>query len=214
MFDSVSQRRRQVMVSHREPLLRAGIATTLRAHAGFEVSTGRVDDAPGSPPRFDVIVTDYDSGLRLAGEAARASAPGSPAARILVLTALDREEDIRRALAAGVQGYLMPDTEPGELVEGVAAVARGSRYWSRSVAMRMVDSLAHAELTQREAEVLQLVANGEPNKGIARHLRIEIGTVKSHISAIMGKLGATSRTHAARIGTVRGLVKDRAMAPA
>jgi two-component system NarL family response regulator len=214
MFDSYSRPRTKVAVSHREPLLRAGIASVLRAHADFEVSTQLVEVSPNAPPPFDVIVTDYDSGLRLARDTARASHPGSPAPQVLVLTAADREADIRRAVDAGVRGYLLLDTEPSELVEGVAAVARGSRYWCRSVVMRMVDSVSHIDLTARETEVLQLVADGEPNKGIARQLAIEIGTVKSHISAIMGKLGANSRTHAVRIGTARGLVMERAMAPA
>ena len=79
----------------------------------------------------------------------------------------------------------------------------------------MADSLTRATLTSRETEVLSLVAAGQPNKIIARQLRIELGTVKSHMSAIMAKLGASSRTHAARIAASRGLVEAyRASEPA
>lgn len=212
MFDSLSLPRSKVAVSHREPLLRAGIASTLSAHSDFDVSTECEQVSEDDPLPFDVIVADYESGLRLARSTARATRPGSPAPHVLVLTTVDREADIRRAVDAGVRGYLLLDAQPDELVEGVAALARGSRYWSHSVAMRMADSLHHVGLTTREAEVLQLVADGEPNKSIARQLQIEVGTVKSHISAIMSKLGATSRTHAVRIGSARGLVREPALA--
>jgi two-component system NarL family response regulator len=76
----------------------------------------------------------------------------------------------------------------------------------------MADSLTRASLTSREIEVLQLVVTGESNKAIARHLHIELGTVKSHMSAIMTKLDATSRTQAAGIATTRGLVEDPMLA--
>jgi two-component system NarL family response regulator len=204
MFESFAQRRRNVLVMHREPLLCAGISAALREHGDFEVFAQCVDASQEDTQRFDVIVTDYDNGLRL----------GGAAARILVLTSLDREADIRRAIQGGVHGYLLLDTAPAELAAGVAAVARGTRYLCRSVALRMADSLTRTELTARESEVLQLVADGESNKGIARQLQIEIGTVKAHMSAIMGKLGATSRTHAASIATMRGLVKERTLAQA
>jgi DNA-binding NarL/FixJ family response regulator len=85
---------------------------------------------------------------------------------------------------------------------------------SLSVAQRMADSLTRASLTMRETEVLRLVATGQSNKAIARLLMIELGTVKSHMSAIMGKLGANSRTHAVRIATARGLVEEHQPAEA
>jgi two-component system NarL family response regulator len=129
-----------------------------------------------------------------------------------VLTSNDREADIRRAIEAGVQGYLLLGGTLDELVAGVTAVAKGMRYLCRSVAERMADSLTRTPLTSRETEVLQLVARGESNKEIARRLRIELGTVKSHMSAIMTKLNASSRTHAAGIAATRGLVQERALA--
>ncbi len=98
-----------------------------------------------------------------------------------------------------------------ELIEGVTAVANGLRYLSRSVAQRMADSLTRASLTSREVQVLSLVALGASNKAIARELRIEMRTVKSHMTSIMSKLGATSRTQAAGIAAARGLVELRAM---
>jgi DNA-binding NarL/FixJ family response regulator len=127
-----------------------------------------------------------------------------------LVTALRRH--IRRAIEAGVYGYLLVGGPLNELIDGVTAVASGMRYMSLSVAQRMADSLTRATLTSREIEVLTLVATGQPNKMIARHLSIELGTVKSHVSAIMTKLGASSRTQAARIAASRGLVVEHVKA--
>ena len=81
------------------------------------------------------------------------------AARILVLTTNDREADIRRAIEAGIHGYVMLGGPLDELIEGATAVANGLRYVSRSVAQRMADSLTHTSLTSREIEVLSLVVS-------------------------------------------------------
>ena len=135
-------------------------------------------------------------------------------ARILVLTTSDREADIRRAIEAGIHGYVMLGGPLDELIEGATTVANGLRYVCRSVAQRMADSLTRTPLTSRETDVLSLVAAGESNKAIARDSRIEVGTVKSHMTAIMTKLGAISRTQAASIAATRGLVEHRvAMRP-
>ena len=131
-------------------------------------------------------------------------------ARILILTANDREADIRRAIEAGIHGYILLGGPLDELIDAATAVANGLRYVSRSVAQRMADSLARTSLTLRETEVLSLAAGGESNKAIARDLAIKAGTVKSHMTAIMSKLGASSRTHAVSIAAARGLVEQRA----
>lgn len=200
--------RSNVLVMHADPLLSAGLVAALRQHPLFEVFVHGVDNLGGDGPPVDVVIADYADALRLA-EATGAEARGFLGeARILALTANDREADIRRAIEAGVHGYLLVGSPLNELIDGVAAVANGMRYMNMSVARRMADSLTRATLTSREIEVLNLVAHGQPNKAIARQLRIELGTVKSHMSAIMAKLGATSRTHAARIAAARGLVEE------
>ena len=132
------------------------------------------------------------------------------AARTLIVTTNDRETDIRRAIEAGIHGYILLGGPLAELIDGVTAVANGQRYLSRSVAQRMADSLTHTSLTSREIQVLSFAAAGESDKAIARELRIEMRTVKSHMTSIMSKLGATSRTQAAGIAATRGLVEPRA----
>ena len=207
-MDALATRRSNILVMHQDPLLCAGLVAALRQHTPFEVL---MDDEFGqatdrSKP-IDVVIADYRTAVRLTDAVERA-ARGLAVARILVLTAEDREADIRRAVEAGVHGYLLLGASVNELVEGVTAVAGGARYLGRAVAQRMADSLSHASLTSRETEVLRLVVAGESNKSIARWLGIEVGTVKSHVSAIMAKLGAVSRTQAAGIAAERGLVDE------
>src|SRR5262245_48067632 len=199
---------------HPDPLLCAGLSAALRQHEGFETFVDGVDDADWELPRIDVIITDYDNALRLAGSAG-GTQDAAAAARTLVVTTNDREADIRCAIEAGIHGYILLGCPLAELIEGVTAVANGLRYLSRSVAQRMAESLTHTSLTSRETEVLSLVAGGGSNKAIARELQIEMRTVKSHMTSIMSKLGATSRTQAAGIAAARGLVEPRtALRPA
>jgi DNA-binding NarL/FixJ family response regulator len=201
-------RRLNILVMHQDPLLCAGVVAALRQQAPFEVFTeGELAPPTVQSKPIDVVIVDYLTALRLGG--AERAANGFATARIVVLTADDGEADIRRAIEAGIDGYLLLGGTVGELIEGVATVARGARYFCRAVAQRMVDSLTHASLTPRENEVLELVVLGESNKSIARRLRIELRTVKTHVSSIMSKLGAASRTEAAGIAVKRGLVDKR-----
>ena len=116
---------------------------------------------------------------------------------MLVVSHRHAEADVRRALEAGVQGYLPLDCETSELVESVIALHRGQRALGRMVAQRMAESFDHEGLTDRELEVLRLVVAGDANKSIAKKLDIAVGTVKVHVRSIMGKLGARTRTEAA-----------------
>jgi DNA-binding NarL/FixJ family response regulator len=202
-------RRPNVLVMHADPILSAGVVAALRQHPTLEVLVHGVDSLDPQSPPIDVVIADYGNAIRLTDAAERSSHGLPPDTRILALTPNGREVDIRRAIECGVHGYLLVGGPLNELLDGVTLLAGGSRYMSLSVAQRMADSLTRAALTSRETEVLRLVAAGQPNKTIARQLQIELGTVKSHISAIMAKLGASSRTQAARIAAARGLVEDQ-----
>lgn len=207
-MNTYTMRRPNLLVMHPDPILSAGVAAALRRHTHFMVFVHGVDATGADAPRFDVVIADYANAMRLAQPDGRAQLGVNSEARVLAFTGNDREADIRRAIEAGVYGYLLVGGSLEELIAGVTAVANGLRYMSVSVAQRMADSLTRASLTLREVEVLRLVATGQPNKAIARELSIELGTVKSHVSAIMTKLGASSRTQAARIAASRGLVHD------
>jgi DNA-binding NarL/FixJ family response regulator len=208
-MNHATPRRSAIFVMHSDALVCAGLSAALRQHAGFDTFVDGCDDTNWDLPQIDVIITDYDNAMRLASSVGRAL-DTMAAARTLIVTTNDRETDIRRAIEAGIHGYVLLGGPLSELIEGVTAVANGLRYLSRSVAQRIAESLTHTSLTSREIQVLSLVAAGECNKAIARELRIEMRTVKSHMTSIMSKLAATSRTQAASIGATRGLVEPNA----
>jgi DNA-binding NarL/FixJ family response regulator len=199
-----------VLALHPDPVVRAGVVASLRQHGGFEVCEQVPDREGPDEIRFDVVIADHAQAMRLA-DAAR-SGPLA-AARILVLTFSGSDSDIRQAVRAGIHGYLLLGSTVTELIDAVIALARGLRHLGRSVAQRIADGLTRTPLTSREIAVLQLVVAGECNKAIARQLCIEVGTVKSHMNAILAKLNASSRTHAAAIAVTQGLVEDRMPLP-
>jgi len=198
-----------VLTLHPDALVRAGIVASLRQHGGFQIFEEGPDRTPWDANRIDVVIADHHQAMRLTGAAAQGTAGSLAYARILVLTSDDCEADIRRALEAGIHGYLVLGGPLSEFIEAVTALARGVGYLGRSVAQRMAVSLTRASLTSREIDVLQLVVAGESNKAIARRLRIEVGTVKTHMNGILGKLNATSRTQAAAIAVTQGIVEER-----
>ncbi|MCX2863566.1 response regulator transcription factor [Paucibacter sp. PLA-PC-4] len=196
-----------VLVMHAEPLFARGLQASLQELPGLRVLSAQPGEHYESDIRVDVVVTDYAGGMRLASAARQGNLPGALAqARILVVTDAHREHEVRQALEFGIQGYLLNDCREDELFDCVRTLAQGSRYLCPMVAQRMADSLARQPLTNREVEVLQLLSQGRCNKSIARQLEIEVTTAKAHVKAILGKLHASSRTEAASIASLRGLV--------
>jgi DNA-binding NarL/FixJ family response regulator len=193
-----------VLVTHDHPLVAAGLATTLRAQSGMRVAVEGIDAIDGN---IDVVAADYRRGLSWATQGHRNAAGRQPGA-VVVITDQLRERDVRSALDAGVQGYLLLGCRTDEIVDAIRAAARGARYLCGDVANRIADSLAHESLTNRESDVLNLVASGLCNKTIASRLDIAVGTVKTHVKAILAKLEAKTRTEAAAIALRRGLVDD------
>lgn len=130
-----------------------------------------------------------------------------PAARVILLTTYDDEEDVYRGLEAGASGYLLKDAAPADLVDSVRKVYAGRRAISPQVAERLAERLAVPELSDREREVLELLAAGKSNKQIAKALGIADGTVKVHVANILSKLGAQGRSEAVAVAVRRGLVR-------
>jgi DNA-binding NarL/FixJ family response regulator len=203
-----ASRRLNILVMHHDPIVCAGLVASLHRHAEFELFVHGPNDFASSGPPFDVVIADHHTAVSLADRGTGEARGRLAESRVLALTANDREADIRRAIQTGVRGYLLLGGSLDELAEAIRVVGSGMRYLCPSVAQRLADSLAGVTLTLRENEVLRLVATGQSNKEIARQLVIELGTVKSHVSAIMTKLGAASRTQAASIAASRGLVAD------
>ncbi|MCE4556562.1 response regulator transcription factor [Pelomonas cellulosilytica] len=189
-----------VRVTHPEPLVHRGILATLSADSRFQVDE-RGPDEPSfpdlSPPQ--VLITDLPFGITAVLQ--RTATPA-----VLVLSHLDGELSIRGALQHGVKGYLTHDCLPEQLVDAVMMLARGQRYLQGSVVQRLADTLSQDLPTPREGDVLRLMATGLCNKAIAAELNIGCGTVKTHVKALLDKLGAQTRTAAADIAKRRGLL--------
>ena len=194
----------RILVAHEDPLVAAGLVATLGRHSDFAVSEHPREDGA------DIVVADYRRGCGLAaGATDTATRPTRAAPKVVIVTCHDREWEIRTAVEAGIHGYLLIGCAIEEVVEGMRAAARGMRYLCRAVAHRVADSLVQERLTGRETEVLHLIVAGHCNKTIATRLAISLGTVKAHVRAVLEKLDAGSRTHAAAVAAQRGLVSER-----
>jgi DNA-binding NarL/FixJ family response regulator len=154
----------------------------------------------------DITLMDLRMPVMSGVEATRALRAEFPAARIIVLTTYDGDEDIYRALRAGAQGYLLKDMFFEELLDAIRTVHAGKRRIPAAIAERLADRVAGSDLTGRELEVLKLIVGGRSNKEIAGDLSISEATVKSHVNSILGKLGVTDRTQAATTALQRGIV--------
>lgn len=130
-----------------------------------------------------------------------------PNAHIIVLTTYDGDEDIYRGLQAGAKGYLLKDATAEELLDAIRMVHQGKKYIPPQVAMKLAERLNSCELTQRELEVLQLLAIGKSNQEISAALSITERTAKFHVNNILNKLGAGDRTQAVIVALKRGLVR-------
>lgn len=192
--------RLDVAVAHEDPVVDAGLRFLLHGQPGIELL------GPGAAGRAAVMIADYRRAL--AHQAlARAQQPSAGAMpRFLILAAAAKECEVRCALNAGIQGYLLQGNSAEEIVTAVRALGRGSRHLCREAMHCIANSLAHDTLTQREADVLCLMSQGLCNKAIGRDLGIAVGTVKSHVKAILEKLEARTRTEAVVVAAQRGLL--------
>lgn len=127
-------------------------------------------------------------------------------ARIVVLTTYDGDEDIYRGLRAGAKGYVLKDAEPDELLTAIRAVHNGQKYIPPAVGAKLAERINNPELSERELEVLRLMARGKSNLEISTALSIAEGTVKFHVKNILSKLGVGDRTQAMIVALKRGII--------
>ncbi|MCU1335261.1 MAG: two component transcriptional regulator, LuxR family [Bryobacterales bacterium] len=151
----------------------------------------------------EVVLLDIRMPVLSGLEAAAAIRTEFPDARMIALTTYGGDEDIRRALAAGVKAYLTKDVLHGELLKAIRAVHAGQVYLPARLAAIQEHS---PHLSAREVEVLRLIVDGLPNKLIARTLNIADATAKNHVKNILSKLGVQDRTQAATTAIQRGIV--------
>lgn len=197
----------RLLLADDQALIRGALAALLRMEPDltFVAEVGRGDEvvAAAVAHRPDVALLDVQmpglDGLAAAG-ALRSQLPGC---RVLMLTTFGRPGYLRRALAAGAAGFMVKDAPPEQLVDAIRRVHAGLRVVDPALA---VESLAVGEspLTARERDVLAAAADGATVAGIARTLFLSEGTVRNHLSSIIGKTGARTRADAARIAIERG----------
>jgi two-component system, NarL family, response regulator len=154
----------------------------------------------------DVTLLDLRMPIMSGIEAAAAIRRDYPRARLIALTTYGGDEDIRRALHAGVQAYLMKDILHDELLKAIRAVHDGHTYLPAQVAAALAAQMPRPDLSARELQVLELIVAGLANKQIAYTLNIAEYTVKNHVKNILDKLAVQDRTQAATVAIQRGII--------
>lgn len=200
----------RVMIADDHPMMRDGIAATLRAQGGMDIvglaSNGAEAIAQFARHRPDVTLMDLQMPVKDGLEAIVAIRALHPDARIIVLTTFSGDARVIAALKAGATGYLLKDVTAAELAHTVRHVYQGASVIAK-VAQDEVDGHFPADkLSARELEVLRLAANGNSNRMIGAILTISEPTVKSHMSTVLVKLGASDRTHAVTLAIKRGYI--------
>jgi DNA-binding NarL/FixJ family response regulator len=156
--------------------------------------------------RPDVVTMDYTMPDQNGIEATRAIIAAFPEAQIIMLSGRDGEEDIHRAVEAGVRGYLTKAAERDEVIAAIRTVHDGGRVFPPEVAAKLAARAQREPLTERELNILRLIVDGRSNKEISTALHMSEGLVKLHVSLILEKLGAPDRTRAATLAIARGII--------
>ena len=200
----------RVVLADDHPVVRDGLAAMVNQQADMEVvaeaGDGEEAIALYEQHRPDVMVLDLRMPKRDGVAVVQRVLELHPKACILVMTTYDGDEDIFQCLSQGAKGYLLKDAPRQEILSAIRAVSEDRPYTSTTVAAKALQRMAKPSLTQRELDVLQLVAEGRSNKDIARRLSITEGTAKTHVKAILTKLDAISRTEAVAVAHKRGLI--------
>ncbi len=208
-----------ILIADDHPVVREGLAAMLSREPDIDV-VGEAADGQEAVDRAaslgpDIILMDLQM-PRLGGvDAIRLIRERHPAVQTIVLTTYGDDDSIFQGIAAGARGYLLKDAPRDELFRAVRAVARGESLLQPAVATKLLDRFSRAKaapppasaLTERELDVLRLLARGSANKQIGVSLHISESTVKTHVANIFQKLDVSDRTEAVAIALTRGLIK-------
>ena len=209
----------RIVLADDHPIVREGLRTVLETQADFEVIAEAVNGEEAvklvAALHPDILLLDLEMPLLDGVEAIRrihTAHPDRP--RIIVFTAFDNDERIIHAVQAGANGYLLKGEPRDNIFNAIRITLQGGSLLQPIVASKLLHSVEHAAfqgvsielLTERELEVLSLLAQGMPNKEIASKLVISERTAKFHVSSIMSKLGATNRTEAVSLAAQKGII--------
>ena len=200
----------RVMCVDDHALLRAGISSMLETSEDIRLVAEASDGAEALEKyrqlRPDVTLMDLQM-PRMSGISAMiAIREEFVGARIVVLTTYSGDALVQRALKAGASAYVLKSDVRTELIDTIRKVAVGKKVFTSKIALLLAHRTSDEELSTRELEVLELIAEGSSNKLIARELAITEGTVKNHVKIILAKLSAKDRTHAVVVGLERGFI--------
>jgi DNA-binding NarL/FixJ family response regulator len=209
----------KVIICDDQAIVRDGLAMLLKLESDIDIVGSAEDGAEAvemvADKKPDLILMDLKMPIMNGVEATRQIVTKYPEVKVLVLTTYADDEWVFDAIQAGASGYLLKDMPREELIKAVRGTAAGKTYLDPSVAGKVLEhvssrqtqpaTLITARLTQREVEVLCLIAKGSSNADIADRLSLSDGTVRNHVSAILSKLGVSDRTQAAVIAIQHGL---------
>jgi two-component system NarL family response regulator len=207
------QKKVRVLVAEDNPLTRFGTVRLIDAQPDM-TTIAEAEDGEQAIARFrelrpDVVVMDLRM-PKLDGVAAtKALREQDPTAKVLVLSYYDGEQDVVAALRAGALGYVTKGVRLGDLVEAIRQVARGEQCLPPEISARLASGLTGPQLSDRERQVLELVFDGMSNREIGQTLGVTERTAIMHVSSILEKLGARSRTEAVSLALARGLLTAR-----
>jgi DNA-binding NarL/FixJ family response regulator len=201
----------KIMIVDDHYLVRVGLTSIIGLEPDMtvcaEASSGEQAVALFAGKRPDVTLMD----VRLPGmsgiQATETIRGQFPEARVIVLSTYISDEEVYAALKVGAMAYLVKSVAREELIQAVRKAAAGRRHVPADLAARLADRMSRASLSSRELEVLRLLVGGKRNREIANALDITEGTVKLHVSSILGKLGAVDRTEAVTVALQRGLIQ-------
>jgi DNA-binding NarL/FixJ family response regulator len=210
----------RVLIAEDQTLMRQGLRTILELSDGFtvvgEAGNGREAVERALALRPDVVLMDVQM-PDMNGVAATAQITQAlPDTRVIILTTFDYDEYVFDGMKAGARGYMLKDIPAAELLETIRRIHAGESIVQPNVAARLIAEFSqrraarqppdYEPLSEREMEVLRLLADGRTNKAIAAQLALTEGTVKNYVSSILDKLHAANRTHATQIARQQGLI--------
>ncbi|MEC4818197.1 MAG: response regulator transcription factor [Scytonema sp. PMC 1069.18] len=201
----------RILIADDHPIVRQGLATVIEREPDMTV-IGQASNGHSALEMFrkyqpDVVLMDLRMPDMGGVVAINAICTEFEDARIVVLTTYDGDEDIYRGLQAGAKGYLLKDVEPEELLTAIRTVAGNQKYIQPTVGAKLAERMNNPELSERELQVIRLIATGKTNQEISIALRISESTVKFHVNNILSKLGVSDRTQAVLKGLKRGIVR-------
>jgi len=204
----------RVLIVDDHSIVRTGIAGMLAEHPALDVvgEAANGQEALGQIASLapDVVLMDLRMPEMDGTEAIDALRRAGNTIGILVLTTYDSDTDILRAIESGANGYLLKDTSRDELIRAIEATARGETWLTPAIASRVLQQMqqpASGTLSDREVEVLRLVAKGCSNKEIAENIHVSLATVKTHLIHVFRKLDVNDRTAAVTIALERGIIE-------